>query len=265
MLNLLRAVASTADEISLAGVLRSPFFALADETLFWLTDSTDNAQRRPVRRSATASTSTGRTRKGRLAAATIAHLRAIKDRVPIATLLNTALDRTGYDAVLLAEFLGERKLANLNKLHRTRPHRRPKRHNRSRRLHHAALSVCRTRAQRIARRDSARSGRRHPPDDHPPRQGPRVPVRHRSRFRSPAPAPSAGGRVASGSWPTRTAPVRRRRRKNHHWHDASSQRSSAARNSKNANACCTSPAPAPPTTSCSPAASKTSRNQEATG
>ena len=39
VLNLLRAVASTADEISLAGVLRSPFFALADETLFWLVES----------------------------------------------------------------------------------------------------------------------------------------------------------------------------------------------------------------------------------
>jgi ATP-dependent helicase/nuclease subunit A len=36
--------------------------------------------------------------------------------VPIATLLNEALARTGYDAVLLAEFLGERNLANLQKL-----------------------------------------------------------------------------------------------------------------------------------------------------
>ncbi|HEX5472572.1 MAG TPA: UvrD-helicase domain-containing protein, partial [Lacipirellulaceae bacterium] len=36
VLNLLRAVASTADEVSLAGALRSPFFALSDETLFWL-------------------------------------------------------------------------------------------------------------------------------------------------------------------------------------------------------------------------------------
>ena len=38
VLNLLRAVASPADEISLAGVLRSPFFALADESLFWLVE-----------------------------------------------------------------------------------------------------------------------------------------------------------------------------------------------------------------------------------
>src|SRR5262249_36252658 len=52
----------------------------------------------------------------RAASATISHLRAIKDRVPIASLLTAALDRTGYDAVLLGEFLGERKLANLHKL-----------------------------------------------------------------------------------------------------------------------------------------------------
>ena len=32
-------MASSADEISLAGVLRSPFFALTDESLFWLVES----------------------------------------------------------------------------------------------------------------------------------------------------------------------------------------------------------------------------------
>ena len=36
LLNLLRTLASPADEVSLAGVLRSPMFALYDETLFWL-------------------------------------------------------------------------------------------------------------------------------------------------------------------------------------------------------------------------------------
>ena len=40
----------------------------------------------------------------------------MKDRLPVAQLIHEALDRTGYDAVLLAEFLGERKLANLHKL-----------------------------------------------------------------------------------------------------------------------------------------------------
>src|SRR5688500_12629603 len=36
VLNLLRAIASRVDDIALAGALRSPLFALADETLLWL-------------------------------------------------------------------------------------------------------------------------------------------------------------------------------------------------------------------------------------
>ena len=36
VVNLLRALANPGDEVSLAGVLRSPLFALLDETLFWL-------------------------------------------------------------------------------------------------------------------------------------------------------------------------------------------------------------------------------------
>jgi ATP-dependent helicase/nuclease subunit A len=116
VLNLLRAAASTADEVSLAGVLRSPFFALADETLFWLHETEGSlnaglfAQERPSQLSPEEAARVA------AAAATISHLRAIKDRVPIAALLTAALDRTGYDAALLGEFLGERKLANLHKL-----------------------------------------------------------------------------------------------------------------------------------------------------
>ncbi|MEX2306351.1 MAG: UvrD-helicase domain-containing protein [Pirellulales bacterium] len=116
VLNLLRSVASTADELSLAGVLRSPFFALEDETLFWLVDTCGSlnagllSQRQPPQLSAEERA------KVAAAAETIRHLRSIKDRVPIATLLGEALDRTGYDAVLVTEFLGQRKLANMHKL-----------------------------------------------------------------------------------------------------------------------------------------------------
>jgi len=49
-------------------------------------------------------------------AKTIAELRRLKDVVTPAVLLQKALDLTGYDAVLLSEFLGQRKLANPNKL-----------------------------------------------------------------------------------------------------------------------------------------------------
>ncbi len=116
VLNLLRAVASTADEVSLAGVLRSPIFALADESLFWLADSAGTLNAGLFADPLPSQLAPQEKAKVAAAAETISHLRSIKDRVPIAELLNTALDRTGYDAVLLAEFLGERKLANLHKL-----------------------------------------------------------------------------------------------------------------------------------------------------
>jgi ATP-dependent helicase/nuclease subunit A len=116
VLNLLRAVASTADEVSLAGVLRSPFFALADESLFWLQDTAGSLNAGLLAKKPPSQLSPEEAARVTAAAATIAHLRAIKDRVPIPALLTAALDRTGYDAVLLAEFLGERKLANLHKL-----------------------------------------------------------------------------------------------------------------------------------------------------
>lgn len=116
LLNLFKAIALPTDEISLAGVLRSPFFNLTDETLYWLTrqsrslsrgfDSTmPPPQLNPQQRQAVL-----------FAQQTLADLRDAKDRLPIAELVKLALAKTGYDATLVAEFMGERKLANLNKL-----------------------------------------------------------------------------------------------------------------------------------------------------
>lgn len=116
VLNLLRAVASTADDLSLAGALRSPFFALSDETLFWLADSAGSLNAGLFADPLPKQLSNEERVKTAAAAETIAHLRSMKNRVPIVALLNAALDRTGYDAVLVAEYLGERKLANLHKL-----------------------------------------------------------------------------------------------------------------------------------------------------
>jgi len=116
VLNLLRAVSSSADEVSLAGVLRSPFFALHDETLFWLVTSAGGLNAGLMAPRLPPQLSSEERAKVAAAAATICHLRNVKDRVPIATLLGEALQRTGYDAVLLTEYLGQRKLANLHKL-----------------------------------------------------------------------------------------------------------------------------------------------------
>lgn len=116
VLNLLRAIASPADEISLAGVLRSPIFSLADETLYWLVESGEGLNDGLFAETLPAGLTPEEQSKAAAAADTLRHLRQRKDSLPIVALLNEAFARTAYDAALLAEFLGERKLANLQKL-----------------------------------------------------------------------------------------------------------------------------------------------------
>lgn len=116
LLNLLRAIASPSDEVSLAGVLRSPFFSIEDETLFWLAQHPGGLRCGLFAEELPAELSEPQSRRVQFAATTLTGLRRWKDRLPIAAVIQEALERTGYDAVVLAEFLGERKLANLRKL-----------------------------------------------------------------------------------------------------------------------------------------------------
>jgi ATP-dependent helicase/nuclease subunit A len=117
VLNLFRTVASEVDEIALAGALRSPLFSLTDETLYWLVErhkSLNGAlaaiDRLPPELDQLES------QKVRRAASIISELRLEKDRLLVADLFALAMERTGYDATLLTEFLGPRKAANIEKL-----------------------------------------------------------------------------------------------------------------------------------------------------
>lgn len=116
LLQLLRSLTSLADDVSLVGVLRSPFFSLADETLYWLAQHPQGLRAGLFADALPRQLTDEERRKAAFAARTLSALRALKDRLPIALLVQEALTRTGYDAILLAEFLGERKLANLHKL-----------------------------------------------------------------------------------------------------------------------------------------------------
>jgi ATP-dependent helicase/nuclease subunit A len=116
LLHLLRALESSCDHLSLLGVLRSPFFNLLDETIFWLARHPDGLFAGLSCDSPPTEIDKAQKIQVEFAAKTLSELRAMKDHVPIARLIIEAIDRTAYDAVLLAEFLGERKLANLYKL-----------------------------------------------------------------------------------------------------------------------------------------------------
>jgi ATP-dependent helicase/nuclease subunit A len=103
------------DAIALVGVLRSPFFSLSDDTIVALAGFGT-----PLAESLAADPPLdlpeSQTDQVRHAARVLAELARKKDRLPLPQLLELAIERTGYDASLLHEFLGRRKVANLRKL-----------------------------------------------------------------------------------------------------------------------------------------------------
>ncbi|MGQ0636265.1 MAG: UvrD-helicase domain-containing protein [Planctomycetaceae bacterium] len=153
VVNLCRCLDDPDDEIALMGVLRSPFFSLSDDALFALAqppalaasparevqktlfaepgaadearppgerDEDSSHARLPLfaalQQPPPAWLAEEQRERIAFAAAILSELRKGKDRWPLARLLTMAVDRTGYDAALLTEFLGHRKLANLRKL-----------------------------------------------------------------------------------------------------------------------------------------------------
>jgi ATP-dependent helicase/nuclease subunit A len=116
LLNFLRVLDSVCDDVALAGVLRSPFFSLADEDLYWLAQHKGGLAGGLFASQITDELEAEPRRKAEFAARTLRELREIKNRVPIAELINEIFARTAYDAIVTAEFLGDRKLANLRKL-----------------------------------------------------------------------------------------------------------------------------------------------------
>lgn len=103
------------DELSLLGILRSPFFSLSDDTLYSIVRNAETLSG-AMQTLPPEELSLQQKRQVLYAQSVLAELRSKKDRLSLVELLNLALERTGYDAALLNEFLGDRKLANLRKL-----------------------------------------------------------------------------------------------------------------------------------------------------
>jgi ATP-dependent helicase/nuclease subunit A len=117
VINLLSAIEDPHDTLALAATLRGPFGCISDDALYWLatavpgdlTAGLEKWNRLPEL------TRGDRKRAGR-AHELLLRWRRAKDRIPIATLLDQALDESGYEAALMGEFLGPRKRANVRKL-----------------------------------------------------------------------------------------------------------------------------------------------------
>lgn len=114
--HLLRAVSRPSDEVSLLGVLRSPFFSISDEGLFWLKRRHGSLAAALRRRELPDELSRDDRERVVRARDVLHELTRLKDRAGIVEFLHRAFDLTGCDAAALTEFLGDRKLANLRKL-----------------------------------------------------------------------------------------------------------------------------------------------------
>lgn len=132
-INLCAALDDPDDEIALVGILRSPFFSWSDELLFRVKQQAGEiaaAIWHGNRGQNTSSPLEGRgwvrgeiedldksdAEQFAFTQATLRDLRDVKDKISLSQLLNLALEKTGYDASLLWEFMGERKIANVRKL-----------------------------------------------------------------------------------------------------------------------------------------------------
>jgi ATP-dependent helicase/nuclease subunit A len=116
LVNLCTFLNDPADSIALVGVLRSPFFSLSDDTIVAMTRVGDLTPRQGLHQPPPGGLPETQCEQLRLATRVVDELLDRKDRIPLAELLELALERTAYDASLLCEFLGNRKVANLRKL-----------------------------------------------------------------------------------------------------------------------------------------------------
>ena len=119
VINLLSAVEDPLDAVAMAGALRSPAFSIGDDTLFWLVQDNPGAPHAGLARADRVwldRVPEADRPKVERARRLLDRWRGLKDRVPIAALVDRILDESGYEAALLGEVLGDRKRANARKL-----------------------------------------------------------------------------------------------------------------------------------------------------
>ena len=113
--NLFQFLENSADQLSLVGVLRSPFFSLRDDTLFALLQEQDSLLA-GLQSPPNDLLDEDQQKQVAYADKVLRELLEKRDRLSLAQLMDLTMKRTGYDAAVATEFLGRRKLANLHKL-----------------------------------------------------------------------------------------------------------------------------------------------------
>ncbi len=118
VVNYLRALLNSRDEIALLGVLRSPFFAVSDAELYRISrlpmvrDEDNDLWSRAVRRSASEEAEPALKR----AVTVLADDRSMASRIPVSLLLRRIIERSGWRGAVIGAERGEQMLANVDKL-----------------------------------------------------------------------------------------------------------------------------------------------------
>lgn len=110
---LLTALCDAHDDVAWAGVLRSPWVGISDDALFRLRHE---RPRVPLSRALDVELPGADGEALAFARRWIEELRPLRDRVPVAALVERALERSGYAAALLYQPGGDVALANVRKL-----------------------------------------------------------------------------------------------------------------------------------------------------
>lgn len=120
--NMLRALYNRYDAIALVGVLRSPFFGISDETLYWLSRDADVIQglgcfdKEEFREKLKPRISAHQLMRLEEAHRILKKFRTLVLHLPVSELLRQVILETGYDKVALTKYDGEQIYANLEKL-----------------------------------------------------------------------------------------------------------------------------------------------------
>ena len=114
--SLLRVLIDPSDDLHLAGVLRSPMFAVSDEGLLRLRRLGGSLHGALGRLDEAPGLEAQDRRGAERAARSLGAWAAMKDRAPLAILLERVLFASGYAASVVGRFAGERGYANLRKM-----------------------------------------------------------------------------------------------------------------------------------------------------
>ena len=114
--NLCKFLDDDTDEVSLAGILRSPLFSWSDDCLMLMKRSHETLLQSILADEFPAALPENQLAPVANARRVLRRLLMMRTESGIGQLLRHAVHETAYDAALLCEFLGERKVANLQKL-----------------------------------------------------------------------------------------------------------------------------------------------------